>query len=319
MAQLKRCKDCDIEKNVDEFSVTYVNKKGVPHYQSRCKPCIRVKSKAWYDIKRRKPKIETNLRVCTNCGVAKEKNETNFYPVFVKTKRGIIKCFCSPCRSCKAINDKQRWAKQRKPKVIETLRTCKGCGARKDLNATNFQAYVQTYKTTKYNSFAMRCIPCSLFLQREKYNNDPEIIYKREVRNRNEEAVKIRNAIRKSISNRILTALKKIGRSKNGKSILNFLPYSMDDLIHHLESQFEPWMNWSNWGRFDEKNWKDDDPSTWTWQIDHIIPHSIFAYTSMGDPEFFKCWELSNLRPLSAKRNILEGRKLGKRKWVPAI
>ena len=52
-----------------------------------------------------------------------------------------------------------------------------------------------------------------------------------------------------------------------------------------------------------------NDYNTWTWQIDHIVPHSKFKYTSMGDKEFVDCWALSNLRPFSAKRNISDGNR----------
>ena len=66
-------------------------------------------------------------------------------------------------------------------------------------------------------------------------------------------------------------------------------------------------MNWSNHGIYDPKIWNDLDTSTWRWQIDHIIPHSEFPYSSMQDENFKKCWSLNNLRPYSAKQNILDG------------
>ncbi len=81
----------------------------------------------------------------------------------------------------------------------------------------------------------------------------------------------------------------------------------MDELKAYLESQFESWMTWANHGRYDSKTWNDNDISTWTWQIDHIIPQSALPYDSMSHTNFVKCWELSNLRPLSAKANILKG------------
>jgi len=66
-------------------------------------------------------------------------------------------------------------------------------------------------------------------------------------------------------------------------------------------------MNWENRGTYNPNTWKDDDLSTWTWNIDHIIPHSLFNYTSLEDEDFKKCWSLDNLRPYSAKQNILDG------------
>jgi hypothetical protein len=57
------------------------------------------------------------------------------------------------------------------------------------------------------------------------------------------------------------------------------------------------------------KTWNDNDLTTWTWQIDHVIPHSKFNYISMEDREFQDCWVLNNLRPYSAKQNILDGNR----------
>lgn len=113
--------------------------------------------------------------------------------------------------------------------------------------------------------------------------------------------------LRSQISKRVVEALRKNGSSKNGSSILNFLPYLINELKQHLESQFEPWMSWDNWDRYSFKNWDDNDSSTWTWQIDHIVPQSTLPYTSMEDDNFKKCWALDNLRPYSAKQNLLDG------------
>ena len=62
-------------------------------------------------------------------------------------------------------------------------------------------------------------------------------------------------------------------------------------------------MNWNNHGNYNPETWNDQDQSTWTWQLDHIKPHSKFRYLSMEDEEFKKCWSLNNLRPYSAKQN----------------
>ena len=112
--------------------------------------------------------------------------------------------------------------------------------------------------------------------------------------------------LRLSLSTAINFALKKASTSKNGKSIGKYLTYTMQELKEHLESQFEPWMTWDNHGTYDPKIWNDNDQSTWTWQIDHIIPCSKFHYFSMEDNKFLECWALSNLRPYSAKQNIID-------------
>lgn len=115
--------------------------------------------------------------------------------------------------------------------------------------------------------------------------------------------------LRMNLSTAIFGFLKKKGSSKNGSSIMEYLPYTIDELKFHLEKQFEPWMTWKNQGKYDRNNWDDNDQSTWTWQIDHIIPHSSLPYTDMKDDNFKRCWSLDNLRPLSAKQNLIDGNR----------
>ena len=111
--------------------------------------------------------------------------------------------------------------------------------------------------------------------------------------------------LRRAVSSIIFRMLKSQGSSKNGLSIIKFLPYSVEELKTHLESLFEPWMTWNNHGNYNPKTF-DENP---TWQLDHIIPQSKLPYSSMEDENFKLCWELSNLRPYSSKNNILEGNR----------
>ena len=115
--------------------------------------------------------------------------------------------------------------------------------------------------------------------------------------------------LRMNLSTAIFGFLKKNDSSKGNKSIMEYLLYTIEELQAHLEKQFEFWMTWENQGRYDRKVWDDNDSSTWTWQIDHIIPHSLLPYISMDDDNFRKCWALENLRPLSSKQNLIDGNR----------
>lgn len=126
--------------------------------------------------------------------------------------------------------------------------------------------------------------------QKHRYNTDPEF------------------RLRVLLSTSILKFLKKSSSSKDD-SVTKYFSYSVDELKAHLEKQFEPWMNWDNQGKYNIETWDDNDPATWTWQIDHIIPHSKLPYTTMTDENFQKCWALDNLRPLSAKQNNKDGNR----------
>lgn len=111
--------------------------------------------------------------------------------------------------------------------------------------------------------------------------------------------------IHQNISFAVNKAIKRNGSIK-GDSIVKYLPYTIQKLKEHLEKQFKPWMNWNNWGSYNKETWDDIDSSTWKWNIDHVIPKSNFYYTSMSDEDFRKCWSLNNLRPYSAKQNVID-------------
>lgn len=69
----------------------------------------------------------------------------------------------------------------------------------------------------------------------------------------------------------------------------DLVPYTLQELKQHLESQFDKYMNWDNYGSY--------------WEIDHIIPQNTFSFSSIEDKDFQICWSLMNLRPLTISEN----------------
>lgn len=122
---------------------------------------------------------------------------------------------------------------------------------------------------------------------------------------------------RRGVSKLIDLGLKRTGSSKQGHSCWKYLPYTPEELMDHLESQFNNpenldsndkiWMTRFNRGAYHLSKWDNNDSSTWVWNIDYIIPQSDLPYSSMEEINFQKCWALSNLRPLSAKQNVIDG------------
>lgn len=105
-----------------------------------------------------------------------------------------------------------------------------------------------------------------------------------------------------TVRHNITNSLKRSRQNKNKQSIKSFLPYTIKELKAHLEKLWEPWMNWSNYGKASIERK--------TWQIDHIIPTSLLPYDSMSHPNFLKCWDLLNLRPLESIQNINKRNKI---------
>jgi hypothetical protein len=221
---------------------------------------------------------------------------------------------CNKCKKTKPLNEKHfSWRKDNN----KYRNTCKICRSLKENNRyhnksnkekkiINKKAYLKHRdKQLKYKKE---------FYQNNKDNKSfrkkrKEYRKKYENKRRSTDIVfRIKNNISRNIRKRLFNKNNR-PYNKKGKSLFDFAPWLRHDLLPYLKSLFEPWMNEENYGNYNSKTWNDNDPSTWTWQIDHIIPHSEFKYESMKDEEFKKCWALSNLRPLSAKQNFLDGIK----------
>lgn len=84
--------------------------------------------------------------------------------------------------------------------------------------------------------------------------------------------------------------------SKRGRRTFELLNYTAEDLIAHIEAQFEPGMTWDNYGP--------------VWHIDHIDPLSAHNYETPDHIDFSRAWSLTNLRPLWAKDNLEKHAKL---------
>lgn len=98
--------------------------------------------------------------------------------------------------------------------------------------------------------------------------------------------------LHKNIARQIYRDLK---TRKGGRSWELLVGYTLAALVLWLRSQFRGCMSWENYGR--------------AWHIHHIWPASKCNFDTPDDPEFKRCWALSNLRPMWAKANIRKGAK----------
>ena len=81
---------------------------------------------------------------------------------------------------------------------------------------------------------------------------------------------------------------------KAGQSWLNLVDFTVEELMEHIESQFEPGMTWDNYSE---------------WHIDHRKPRSWFKYETAEDNAFKECWSLDNLQPKWAEENRRKSNK----------
>lgn len=112
--------------------------------------------------------------------------------------------------------------------------------------------------------------------------------YQRNYRNDKRKTDKKRN-IRDRFSCLMRNHMKNyILEGKGNSSWTSFVDYTADDLLEHLgEKAFQK-----------------------GYEIDHIIPVSLYDFKEMGDAEFRKCWGLKNLRMITKKENSIKGNNL---------
>jgi len=284
---MKKCISCNVKKEIICFG-----KK-----QSRCKPCQALYQKQYNSLNKEKNKIKNKKYY--------EENKDNIHK---KQKEYALK-------NKNKISEKQyreknkekakKYAKQYYEKNKDQLSLKKKEYTKKnkdkiDNYKKNNQETIKIkknkyYKENKNDISTKRAVARKQRTKEQK--NREKIRDKKRYKN---------NKLKRLLSSAINLELRQRANNK-AKEIIKHLPYTIDRLKNYIESLFEPWMSWQNWGRYNKSTWNDNDQSTWTWQIDHIIPQSLFSYDSSEHQDFKQCWSLENLRPYSAKQNQLDG------------
>lgn len=141
-------------------------------------------------------------------------------------------------------------------------------------NADEAKAYNKQYREKNHSKLKEK---------RREYNSKPEVKKRRRDRQRERRRSDRRYALICNMRSAISECVS--GRKKGA---FRNVDWGADDLLTHIERQFQPGMSWDNYGE---------------WHIDHIVPLSSFNFCSDKDEGFKQCWSLSNLRPLWAEEN----------------
>ena len=146
------------------------------------------------------------------------------------------------------------------------MKICKHCNKEKSLE--NFYHHKgickectlnQNKKWKDENKFKTSETAKKWYYKTKEDRRDLKANYCRE-RRKNDEFFRVSSAIRNLIRN----SIKRKGFRKTSKSY-EILGCSFDEFKTHIESKFEPWMNWDNYGKFNGE-------LNYGWDLDHIIP-----------------------------------------------
>jgi hypothetical protein len=172
---------------------------------------------------------------------------------------------------------------------------CRKCG-----NIKLFKEFVYTGKDKSILTF--QCVKCANQHASNKYNSlspeekrnhiDAVKHWRRNNRDKLREYEKTPEArVARNLRRRLKGFLK-----TNDHNFNKDIGCTRKELVQHLESLFDPGMNWENYGSGENGDHKD------SWHIDHIIPISKFTGKS---PNHF-----TNLQPMWGLENIQKSNKI---------
>lgn len=215
-------------------------------------------------------------KLCSRCG--NKKPLTDFYK-----HKGHSFGVSAVCKSCKRIRQKMYGAEHREEKknYDKIYRTkCKEkIQAYHDNRKDKRKAYNKIYNAEHKEErkiYSAKNKEKTNGIQRKRLKEDPMFRLKRYT------------------SAAIWASLQ---TGKNSRRWESLVGYSINDLKKHIEKQFVDGMTWNNYGE---------------WHIDHKIPISVFNFTKPEHEDFKKCWDLNNLQPMWAIKNISKSNKLTK-------
>jgi len=225
-------------------------------------------------------------KICGKCKIIK------FISDFSKRKNDAsgVQCTCKECSRSYA----KDYYKKNKKKIINQV------NAYQENNKDKTKKDVKVYYTANRKKILIHL--------KKYYHLNKETILKKSkhyqkanrekinVQRKKASATNPKKRLNHSISDTMRGSLK---GNKSGVSWLNLIDYTFDDLKRHLEKQFKKGMTWDNYGKAG-------------WEIDHIIPISVFNFSKPEHEDFKRCWALKNLQPMWGKDNASKKDKLSK-------
>lgn len=196
-----------------------------------------------------------NDKICTKCKQEKSADDYHAH----KTNKDKLS---NTCKSCTKI-ERIIYYENNKQKLIAY-----GKSYRKENIENNREKYRKHYKENKEV-----IIKRSVEYERERKKRDP--LYK----------------LRKDIRDAIRSSIKSHNFKKKNNTV-NILGCSIDFFKQYIESKFESWMTWENYGKYNGQ-------LNYGWDLDHIEPIS----SAKTEEDSFNLNHYSNFQPLCSKIN----------------
>jgi hypothetical protein len=250
-------------------------------------------------------------KTCTICGVTYPANKEYFYE---NRKKGCKHGLHSRCKTCHDAYSKKRREERSADSSFGSFdasntKECTTCGGvypatpeyyYKDFTgkymvgsvckicankrAAEYRACPETHNRIKKQKREHYAANKEAIREKQKeYFARPETKEKVNAHQRKRYAEDVHYRLTNNLRSRMCWVLKGKNKSESTKKLLGC---SIEELVAHLEAQFQPGMTWDNHGE---------------WQLDHIRPCASFDLSKPSDQQ--KCFHYTNLQPLWAKDN----------------
>jgi hypothetical protein len=316
---MRICKSCLNELPEISFSLHPQCKDG---YNPRCKNCVRNKIKTQYSIKVEKSCTKCRvLKPLTDFSVSKYKKDGRSSRCLEcnRKKKEIIPKGYKKCNNCKNIIEIQFFRKcSSLPDGLDSR--CKSCksngkpkGRAKKYADSEFykictECTIPQLKTNfDRNKNAKDGLTSNCKVCRKKYRDSKKEYnkaYNKQYKKDNKEGLNEKNAkyLKKRIKEDLLFKLqtrlrenlyKYLKGTKKSKRTVEILGCTFEEFKNHIESQFESWMSWDNYGNCETFDYK------CSWHLDHIIPISL----AKTEEDIYLLNHWSNFQPLCSRVN----------------
>lgn len=231
-------------------------------------------------------KILQEKILCNGCGVEKPLSDFEF--------RKDSQTYRKTCQKCRNAAKSRSLMSPEKLKTIREVDKIKQRNRReksKDtINAQRRESYKENKETILEKNKKWRKENWEAVSKQRKESGYNRRSQKRWYHNKGK--FNLQHVISERLRSRVRKALKDGGdkSAEKAASTMQLIGCSVEELIGHLESQFEKGMSWGNYG---------------DWHIDHIRPCISF---NLKDPDQQKiCFHYTNLQPLWAQENLKKG------------
>lgn len=258
---MKICLKCNSKKDLSEFNKDKRDKSG---YNTQCRKCVNERRNNVNNP------ISVESKICLHCNLDKS------YTLFKRQKDSSDGLF-HMCKKCFNIWRKNHREKEEvKLKEIEERKSLKCYYTNYNkIWKENNKEKVKLYQNKSRNRPDRKEYEKNYSREYSKNRRDNDVIFKLKGN--------IRNYIRVSLTNK--------GLRKDSKTS-KILGCSFEDFKIYLESKFENWMSWENYGKY-------NGDLNYGWDIDHILPLSSVC----REEEVIKLNHFTNLQPLCSYTN----------------